>query len=72
MDPAHRTHLVVEAMRRAFRDRTFFLGDPDFVQIPQKVLTSRDYAEVTAGATPAVSPAAATTLTEVSPAPSPG
>ncbi len=42
MDPAHRTHLVVEAMRRAFRDRTFFLGDPDFVQIPQKVLTSRD------------------------------
>ena len=45
MDPAHRTHLVVEAMRRAFRDRTFFLGDPDFVQIPQKVLTSRDYAQ---------------------------
>ncbi len=45
MDPAHRTHLVVESMRRAFRDRTFFLGDPDFVQIPQKVLTSRDYAQ---------------------------
>jgi gamma-glutamyltranspeptidase / glutathione hydrolase len=45
MDAAHRTHLVVEAMRRAFRDRTFFLGDPDFVQIPQKVLTSRDYAQ---------------------------
>ena len=45
MDPAHRTHLIVEAMRRAFRDRTFFLGDPDFVQIPQKVLTSRDYAQ---------------------------
>jgi gamma-glutamyltranspeptidase/glutathione hydrolase len=36
MDPAHRTHLVVEAMRRAYRDRTFFLGDPDFVQIPRR------------------------------------
>jgi len=45
MDEARRTHLVVEAMRRAYRDRTFFLGDPDFVQIPQKVLTSRDYAQ---------------------------
>jgi gamma-glutamyltranspeptidase/glutathione hydrolase len=45
MDEAHRTHLVVEAMRRAYRDRTFFLGDPDFVQIPQKVLTSKDYAQ---------------------------
>ncbi|WP_421680436.1 gamma-glutamyltransferase [Stenotrophomonas bentonitica] len=45
MDPAHRTHLVVEAMRRAYRDRTFFLGDPDFVDIPQKVLTSKDYAQ---------------------------
>lgn len=45
MDQAHRTHLVVEAMRRAYRDRTFFLGDPDFVDIPQKVLTSKDYAQ---------------------------
>ncbi|MCS4279644.1 gamma-glutamyltransferase [Stenotrophomonas rhizophila] len=45
MDQAHRTHLVVEAMRRAYRDRTFFLGDPDFVDIPQNVLTSKDYAQ---------------------------
>ncbi|WDS38235.1 gamma-glutamyltransferase [Pseudoxanthomonas sp.] len=44
MDPAHRTHLVVEAMRRAYRDRTFFLGDPDFTTIPQRVLLSKDYA----------------------------
>lgn len=44
MDPAHRAHLVVEAMRRAYRDRTFFLGDPDFTTIPQKVLLSKDYA----------------------------
>lgn len=45
MDEAHRIHMVVEAMRRAYRDRTFFLGDPDFTDIPQSVLTSRDYAQ---------------------------
>ncbi|MDV2449939.1 gamma-glutamyltransferase [Xanthomonas hortorum] len=45
LDDAHRTHLVVEAMRRAYRDRTFFLGDPDFVAVPQRVLTSKDYAQ---------------------------
>ncbi|AER55924.1 gamma-glutamyltranspeptidase [Pseudoxanthomonas spadix BD-a59] len=44
MDPVQRTHLTVEAMRRAYRDRTFFLGDPDFTTIPQKVLVSKDYA----------------------------
>lgn len=44
LDDAHRTHLTVEAMRRAFRDRTFYLGDPDFVDIPMKTLASRDYA----------------------------
>ncbi|KRG46413.1 gamma-glutamyltransferase [Stenotrophomonas panacihumi] len=44
LDDVQRTHLVVEAMRRAYRDRTFFLGDPDFVTIPQRVLTSPDYA----------------------------
>ncbi len=44
LDDAARTHLVVESMRRAFRDRTFYLGDPDFVRIPQRTLTSREYA----------------------------
>jgi gamma-glutamyltranspeptidase/glutathione hydrolase len=44
LNQARRTHLVVEAMRRAFRDRTFHLGDPDFVRVPQRVLASRDYA----------------------------
>ena len=45
LDEAARVHLVVESMRRAYRDRTFFLGDPDFTDIPQQVLTSRDYAQ---------------------------
>ena len=44
LDPTTRTHLVVESMRRAFRDRTFYLGDPDFVDVPQRTLTSADYA----------------------------
>ncbi|MCL1633076.1 gamma-glutamyltransferase [Luteimonas sp. SX5] len=44
LDPAHRIHLVVESMRRAFRDRTFYLGDPDFVKIPAATLTSPGYA----------------------------
>ena len=34
-----RTHLIVEAMRRAYRDRAEFLGDPDFVTIPVERLT---------------------------------
>jgi gamma-glutamyltranspeptidase/glutathione hydrolase len=41
---AERVHLTVEAMRRAFRDRTFYLGDPDFVKVPMRLLTSADYA----------------------------
>ncbi|MFP5349749.1 MAG: gamma-glutamyltransferase [Gammaproteobacteria bacterium] len=28
--PVARTHLIVEAMRRAYRDRALYLGDPDF------------------------------------------
>jgi gamma-glutamyltranspeptidase/glutathione hydrolase len=41
---AHRTHLITEVMRRAFRDRTIYLGDPDFVKMPLSRLTSADYA----------------------------
>ena len=44
LDAATRTHLVVEAMRRAYRDRAEYLGDPDFVDMPLTRLTSRDYA----------------------------
>ena len=44
LSEAERTHLIIESMRRAYRDRTFYLGDPDFVKIPQKTMTSLDYA----------------------------
>ena len=42
--PAQRVHLIVEAMRRAYRDRSIYLGDPDFVDVPVALLTSQDYA----------------------------
>ena len=41
---AERTHLLVEAMRRAYRDRTIYLGDPDFVKVPVARLTHPAYA----------------------------
>jgi len=43
-DTVQRTHLLAEAMRRAYRDRAEFLGDPDFVSVPVKRLTSMDHA----------------------------
>jgi gamma-glutamyltranspeptidase / glutathione hydrolase len=42
--PLQRTQLIVEAMRRAHRDRAVYLGDPDFVTVPVQRLTSADYA----------------------------
>ncbi len=44
LDEPQRVHIVVEAMRRAYRDRTLYLGDPDFVSMPIARLTSDDYA----------------------------
>jgi gamma-glutamyltranspeptidase / glutathione hydrolase len=35
--------LLVEAERRAYADRSYFLGDPDFVHIPVNHLISDDY-----------------------------
>jgi len=37
--------LITEAERRAFYDRSRFLGDPDFVSNPVAYLTSRSYAD---------------------------
>lgn len=39
-----RVHLVVEAWRRAYRDRAFYVGDPDFVDVPVARLTSSGHA----------------------------
>jgi len=37
-------HIIVEALRRAYRDRAEFMGDADFVTVPAAMLASRDYA----------------------------
>ncbi len=38
-------HLLTEAMRVAYADRSKYLGDPDFVEVPVKELTSLSYAQ---------------------------
>lgn len=43
-DGVTRRHYIIEAMRRAHRDRAMYLGDPDFVSMPIARLTSPDYA----------------------------
>jgi gamma-glutamyltranspeptidase / glutathione hydrolase len=43
-DSATHKHLVIEAMRRAYRDRAIYLGDPDFIKVPLAQLSSKDYA----------------------------
>ncbi|WP_345782437.1 gamma-glutamyltransferase [Lysobacter stagni] len=57
LDEAQRTHVIVESMRRAFRDRTLYLGDPDFVKMPLARLISADYA---AGQRASIHPSRAT------------
>lgn len=44
LPPARRVHLIVEAMRRAYRDRAAYLGDADFVDIPLATLLDPAYA----------------------------
>ncbi len=44
LDPVGRTHFVVEALRRGFQDRARYLGDPDFVAVPEW-LGTRAYAD---------------------------
>lgn len=38
-------HKLIEAMRRAFADRSQYLGDPDFFDVPQQALIDPDYAD---------------------------
>ncbi len=42
-------HYQVEAMKHAFADRAFWLGDTDFVEVPVALLTSKPYAQELAG-----------------------
>ena len=38
-------HAVTEAMRRAYRDRAIYLGDPAFTDMPLKMLLDKSYAQ---------------------------
>jgi gamma-glutamyltranspeptidase/glutathione hydrolase len=38
-------HLMAEAMKHAYADRSEYLGDPDFVEVPIGALTSKGYAK---------------------------
>ncbi|BDQ27265.1 gamma-glutamyltransferase [Helicobacter heilmannii] len=38
-------HIMAEAMRQAYADRSVYMGDPDFITIPLDKLTSKEYAK---------------------------
>ena len=57
-------HYRVEAMRRAYRDRAEYLGDPDHVDMPIERLTGPDYA---AGLAAGISPGRATPSAALAP-----
>jgi len=40
MDETQRIHHIVETMRRAYRDRAEYMGDPDFIEVPVDHLVS--------------------------------
>ncbi|RDH82199.1 MAG: gamma-glutamyltransferase [endosymbiont of Escarpia spicata] len=43
-DEATRIHLIIETMRRAYRDRADYMGDPDYVDVPVEALIHPWYA----------------------------
>ena len=38
-------HVMAEAMRLAYADRSKYLGDPDYIDLPVAALTSKEYAK---------------------------
>jgi gamma-glutamyltranspeptidase/glutathione hydrolase len=43
---ARTVHLLTEVMKRAYADRSEYLGDPDFVDVPQQALLSTSYRDL--------------------------
>jgi len=66
VDQFTRQHIIIETMRRAYRDRAVFLGDPDFVPIPTIKLLNEDYL---AGLALSIDPNHATASEELSDTP---
>lgn len=48
MDEVTQHHLVVEAMRRAYRERALHMGDGDFVNVPTDKLLDEEYVKALA------------------------
>lgn len=44
-ESADALHLMAEAMKFSYADRSKYLGDPDFVKVPTETLVSKTYAE---------------------------
>ncbi len=42
--PVERAHVLVEAWRRAYRDRGDYIGDPDYIDVPVSRLVSTEHA----------------------------
>ncbi|WP_028238394.1 gamma-glutamyltransferase [Stutzerimonas azotifigens] len=64
-DPVRRAHLVVESLRRAYRDRSL-LGDPDHVEVPVGALLDARYLDRLAAG---IDPRKATPSSALPPAP---
>ena len=43
-ESADALHIMAEAMKFSYADRSKYLGDPDFVEVPTEILTSKEYA----------------------------
>ena len=43
-ESANALHIMSEAMKFSYADRSKYLGDPDFVEVPTETLTSKEYA----------------------------
>jgi gamma-glutamyltranspeptidase/glutathione hydrolase len=61
---ARTIHVMAEAEKRAYADRSEYLGDPDFVKVPVKGLTSPAYAKELADQ---IDPAHATPSAQIKP-----
>lgn len=61
-------HLLVEAMKPAYADRSEYLGDPDSVKVPVRGLTSKQYA---AALRKDISDSRARSAAEIRPGPAP-
>jgi gamma-glutamyltranspeptidase / glutathione hydrolase len=48
LDPVQAVHFIAEAMKLAFADRAYWLGDPDFASVPRGLI-GKDYASKLAG-----------------------